>query len=154
MELGQKAPHVSLYNSEKQKISLEDYKGRNVVVLFFPLAFSGVCTRELCEMRDNISIYSGLNADVFAISIDSVYTLAKYKEDQNLPFTLLSDFNREASKAFHVLYESFSYDMKYVSKRAAFVIDGNGIIQYAEVCASPADLPDFSAVQSVLKNLN
>jgi peroxiredoxin len=153
MEVGQKAPDINLYNSEKHKISLGEYQGKNVVVLFYPLAFSGVCTKELCEMRDNISVYAGLNADIFAISVDSVYVLAKFKEDQKLPFVLLSDFNRDASKAYDVLYENFSYDMKNVSKRAAFVVDGNGIIQYAEVCGSPADLPNFSAVQEVLENL-
>jgi peroxiredoxin len=155
MEVGQNAPDITLVDTEKNKVSLADFKGKNVVVLFFPLAFTSVCTTELCNMRDNISLYNNLNAEILGISVDSFYTLAKFKEEQNLNFRLLSDFNKEASKAFDVLYESFGpFEMKGVSKRAAFVIDKEGVIQYAEVCASPGDLPDFNAIQSALKPLN
>jgi peroxiredoxin len=155
MEVGQNAPDITLVDTEKNKVSFVDFKGKNVVVLFFPLAFTSVCTTELCNMRDNISLYNNLNAEILGISVDSFYTLAKFKEEQNLNFRLLSDFNKEASKAFDVLYESFGpFEMKGVSKRAAFVIDKEGVIQYAEVCASPGDLPDFNAIQSALKPLN
>jgi peroxiredoxin len=155
MQVGQKAPDVSLVDTEKNKVSLADLQGKNVVLLFFPLAFTSVCTTELCNIRDNIALYNNLNAEVFGISVDSFYTLAKFKEEQNLNFSLLSDFNKEASTAFNVLYESFGpFEMKGVSKRAAFVIDSMGVIQYAEVCASPGDLPDFNAIQCALNDLS
>jgi peroxiredoxin len=155
MQVGDIVPKISLVDTDKNKVDFSDFQGKNVVVLFFPLAFTSVCTTELCNIRDNISLYNNLNAEVIGISVDSFYTLAKFKEEQNLNFSLLSDFNKEASKAFDVLYESFGpFEMKGVSKRAAFVLDKEGVIKYAEVCASPADLPDFNAVQCVLNDLS
>ena len=154
IEIGQKAPGFSLYDSGKKKVDMEDLKGSNILLLFFPLAFTSTCTKELCSIRDNISMYNSVNAQVFGISVDSLYTLAKYKEDQQLNFTLLSDFNKEASLAYGSLYDSFSYEMKGVSKRAAFVIDKGGFVRYAEVLEKAADLPDFDAIQSVLAALD
>ena len=154
MKAGDKAPEIALYDTSKNKVSLSDFKGKNVVVLFFPLAFTSVCTAELCEMRDNIATYNNLHAEILGISVDSLYTLGKFKEEQNINFSLLSDFNKEASNAYDVLYETFGFNMKGVSKRAAFVIDKEGIIQYAEVCASPGDLPSFSGIQETLMKLN
>ena len=150
---GQAAPSIKLYSSDKKPVLLEDYRGNNVLVLFFPLAFSSVCTAELCSIRDNIARYNEIDALVVGISVDSVYVLNKFKEDQHLNFTLLSDFNKTASKAFDVLYETFGYDMQGVSKRAAFVIDKTGIVRYSEECASPADLPNFNKIQEVLLGL-
>ena len=154
IQTGQQAPNINLFDSDKNKVFLSDQKGCNVVVLFFPLAFTSVCTAELCSVRDNISSYNNANAKVFGISIDSLFTLRKYKAEQNLNFPLLSDFNREAAKAYSVLYETFpSFEMQGVSKRAAFVIDKEGVIQYAEVCPTPDDLPDFEAIQQTLAGL-
>lgn len=150
---GQAAPGFSLYDTEKNKVSLEDFTGSNVVLLFFPLAFTSVCTRELCSVRDNIAAYDNANTTVLGISVDSLYTLAKFKEDQQLNFKLLSDFNKEVSASYDSLYGQFSYDMKGVSKRAAFVIDGNRIIQYGEVLENAGEVPDFSAITSVLNTL-
>ncbi len=123
IEIGSQAPGFSLYSSEKEKVSLTDYKGKNVVLLFFPLAFTGVCTKELCNVRDNIGAYNNSKAKVIAISVDSPQTLAKFKEDQQLNFPLLSDFNKTVSAEYGSIYETFSLDMKGVSKRSAFVID-------------------------------
>jgi glutaredoxin-dependent peroxiredoxin len=153
LQKGDKAPNFKLYNSDKQEVSLSDYKGKNVVILFFPLAFTGVCTAELCEMRDNISSYSNLNAEILGISVDSLFTLEKFKAEQKLPFNLLSDFNKETSSAYGSLYENFVLGMKGVSKRSAFVVDAEGTIQYAEVLESAGDLPNFEAVQDALKSL-
>lgn len=151
---GQPAPDFSLYDSDKQKISLSDYKGKNVLLLFFPQAFTGTCTKELCSTRDNIALYNQANAQVFGISVDSVFTLAKYKEEQQLNFPLLSDFNKSTSAAYASLYEDFVFDMHGVSKRSAFVIDKDGIVRYAEVLEKATDLPDFSAIQKTLSELN
>lgn len=151
---GQKAPEFTLFNSDKKEISLTNFKGKNLIILFFPMAFTSVCTAELCEMRDNISTYSDLNADVVGISVDSPFTLAKFKEDQKLPFDLLSDFNKETSQAYGSYYETFAMNLKGVSKRSAFVIDQDSVIQYAEVLESAGDVPDFQAVQKTLASLN
>jgi glutaredoxin-dependent peroxiredoxin len=153
LQKGDKAPDFKLYNSEKQEVSLSDFKGKNVVVLFFPLAFTSVCTAELCEMRDNISTYASLNAEILGISVDSLFTLEKFKAEQKLPFNLLSDFNKETSSAYGSLYENFVLGMKGVSKRSAFVIDTEGTVQYAEVLESAGDVPNFQAVQETLKSL-
>ena len=153
LQIGNKAPDFKLYNSDKQEVSLSDYKGKNVVILFFPLAFTGVCTAELCEMRDNMGSYAKLNAEILAISVDSLFTLEKFKAEQNLPFNLLSDFNKEVSAAYGSLYENFVLGMKGVSKRSAFVVDTSGTIQYVEVLESAGDIPDFTAVQAALAEL-
>ena len=155
ISIGQVAPAFTLFDTDKKAISLSDYKGKNVVILFFPLAFTGVCTTELCSIRDNIGVYNTANAEVLGISVDSLFTLGKFKEDQKLNFSLLSDFNKTASKAFDVLYETFpAFEMQGVAKRSAFVIDKEGVVQYAEICPTPGDLPNFEAIQTVLNTLN
>jgi len=155
IEKGQQAPAFTLYNSEKNKVSLADFNGKNVVILFFPLAFTSVCTAELCSVRDNITLYNNSNAQVLGISVDSLFTLDKYKNEQNLNFPLLSDFNKTVSTAFGVLYDTFpAFEMEGVSKRAAFVIDKDGVVQYSEVCPTPGDQPDFAAIQETLASLN
>jgi peroxiredoxin len=154
IEIGQKAPEFSLYNSEKEKIQLSDYKGKNVLLLFFPLAFSSVCTKELCNIRDNMASYSHVNAQVLGISVDSVYTLAKFKEEQQLNFPLLSDFNKEVSASYDSLYETFGYEMKGVSRRAAFIIDKEGILRFMEILPKASQLPDFEAIRANLEKMS
>ncbi|HTI08623.1 MAG TPA: redoxin domain-containing protein [Puia sp.] len=154
IQVGQPAPDFSIYDSDKKKVSLSELKGKNVLLLFFPQAFTGTCTKELCSTRDNIALYNQAGAQVLGISVDSVFTLAKYKEDQHLNFPLLSDFNKEVSAAYGALYDSFVFDMKGVSKRSAFVLDKEGIVRYAEVLETASDLPDFNAIQQTLASLN
>jgi peroxiredoxin len=154
VKIGQLAPDFSLYDSNKNIVTLSELRGRNILLLFFPAAFTGTCTAELCFVRDNMSAYNQVNATVFGISVDMVYTLAKYKEEQRLNFSLLSDFNKQASRDYDCLYETFSFGMKGVSKRAAFVIDKSGMIQYAEVLEKAGDLPNFPAIQQALELLN
>jgi peroxiredoxin len=155
LQKGDKAPNFTLFNTEKNPVNLADFKGKNLIVHFFPLAFTGVCTKQLCTVRDAISMYKNDNADVVAISIDSIFTLGKFKEEQNLSFDLLSDFNKEVSTAYGSLFQTFpAFGMKGVSKRSAFVIDKEGVIQYAEVLESPGDLPNFDAINATLAELN
>ena len=150
IEVGQPAPDFSLYDTGKNLVTLSGQKGKNVLLLFFPLAFTSVCTKELCEVRDHLSDYNEMNASVFGISVDSLQTLAKFKEEQQLNFTLLSDFNKEASTAYGAIYDVFAYGMKGVSKRSAFVIDKEGIIRYAEVLENAGEVPDFGEIQKIL----
>lgn len=153
IEIGQPAPGFSLYNSAKTKVTLSDLKGNNVLILFFPMAFTSVCTKELCSVRDNIAAYEKTNAIVLGISVDSLYTLAKFKEEQQLNFQLLSDFNKEVSTAYGCLYEYWNYDMKGVSKRSAFVINRAGMVKYAEVLENAGTIPDFEKIMSTLISL-
>jgi glutaredoxin-dependent peroxiredoxin len=149
--VGQQAPDFSLYNTEKQKISLHELKGKNVVVLFFPLAFTGVCTTEMCTMRDSLATFNDLNATILGISVDSLFTLDKFKKENNLNFDLLSDFNKSASTAYDSLYEVFpAFEMEGVSKRSAFVINADGNITYSEYCATPGDQPNYEAIKAAL----
>ncbi len=154
IEIGQIAPIFILHDSDKKKVSIADYKDKNVVLIFFPQSFTGVCTAELCSLRDNIALYNNTNAQVLGISVDSVFTLGKFKEEQKLNFPLLSDFNKEVSTAYDAIYNDWILDMKGVSKRSAFVIDKNGIIIYAEVLESAGELPNFEAIQLILASLN
>ena len=153
IEIGQPAPDFTLYDSTKNKITLSDMKGQNVLLLFFPLAFTSTCTAELCSIRDNISFYNNVNAKVFGISVDSLHTLAKYKADQNLNFTLLSDFNKDVSSLYGSIYETFGYNMKGVSKRSAFVIDKDGIVRYTEVLENASEQPNFKNITLILEGL-
>ena len=153
MQVGDKIPEIILFDTEKQEVSLNKQNGY-AVLLFFPLAFTSTCTTELCSVRDEISRYNNFNATIYGISVDSLFTLGKFKEEQNLNFSLLSDFNKEASEAFGVLDETFAFGMKGVSKRSAFIVDQDGIIRYAEICPTPGDLPDFIKIKEVLEQLN
>ena len=153
MTIGDIAPGFSLYSSEKVEVHLSDFKDRNVLLLFFPLAFTSTCTSELCMLRDDLSRYQELDAEVLAISVDAPQTLARFKAELQLNFTLLSDFNKEISTAYDALYEVFSVNLRGVSKRAAFVIDGQGIIRYAEVLENAAHLPDFDAILRTLAGM-
>ncbi|MBP6185324.1 MAG: peroxiredoxin [Saprospiraceae bacterium] len=154
IQIGQSAPDFTLFSSDKKEVTLSDYRGQNVVLLFFPLAFTGVCTAELCAMRDDIATYSNLNAQILAISIDTPQTLAKFREEQHFNFPLLSDFNKSAATSYDCLYETFVMGMKGVAKRSAFVVDKEGVICYAEVLESAGDLPNFEKVRETLAGLN
>ena len=153
---GQQAPDFTLYDSEKHKVSLLDYTDKkNVLLLFFPFAFTRVCTKELCDMRDSIDTYENSLVQVLGISVDSVYVLAKYKADHQLNYPLLSDFNKDVSVLYETIYDSFSdMKMKGVSKRSAFLIDKKRIIRYAEVLEIAGEVPDFRAITDQIRRLS
>ncbi len=152
INVGDKAPDFTLRNSDKELVNLKSFRGQNVVLLFVPMAFTGVCTKELCDMRDSIADYAKLDAQVLAVSVDSVFTLAKWKEEQKFNFPLLSDFNKTVSKKYGTIYKDFVFEMKGVSKRSAFVIDKDGIVQYAEVLENAGEVPNFKAVKAALSH--
>jgi peroxiredoxin len=150
---GDKAPDFTLRASDKSQVSLKDFQGKKVVILFFPMAFTGVCTKELCMMRDGLGAYEQLNAQILAISVDSLFTLDKWKTEQGFNFPMLSDFNKTVSKKYDVLYKEFVFEMKGVSKRSAFVVDGQGTIRYAEVLDNAGDMPNFEAIKRTLESI-
>jgi len=151
LKVGDQAPDFTLLNTEAKEVSLADFAGKKVVLHFFPLAFTGVCTTQLCTLRDNFGFYEGIGAQVLGVSVDSPFTLAKFKEENNYQFPLLSDFNKEVSKAYGAFYEDFVLGLKGVAKRSAFVIDENQKIIYAEVLEKASDLPNFQAIDALIK---
>jgi peroxiredoxin len=153
IKVGDKAPLFSLYNTDKQLVKLEDLRGKNVLLHFFPLAFTGVCTKQLCNARDNMEIYTKLNCTVFGISIDTPHSLKVFKEQQGLTFDLLSDFDKKTIRDYDMYLDDFGLNMHGVSKRGAFVIDKDGIVQYAEVCKELTDQPDYSKIKETLEKL-
>ena len=153
IKIGQKAPLFTLKDTEKKDVSLESFRKRNVVLLFFPLAFAGTCTTELCTMRDDLTSYNDLNAQILAVSVDSVFTLGKFKETLKLNFPVLSDFNKEISAAYGAQYVEFVLGMKGVAKRSAFVIDSEGIVRYTEVLEDAGKLPNFEEIKKALESL-
>lgn len=149
-----KALDFTLKDTKLKDVTLSSYEGKkNVVLLFFPLAFSSVCTTELCTTRDNMKLYNSLDAEVIAISVDSTFSLKAFKEANNLNFTLLSDFNKDVSDAYGVLYEDY-FGMKGVSKRSVFVINKSGEIVHKEILENSGDMPNLNKVQEVLAELN
>jgi peroxiredoxin len=151
IQVGQPAPEFSLFNTSKEQVALSSLRGQKVVLLFFPAAFTGVCTKELCSVRDGITDYNNVNARVFGISTDTVFSLGKFKEEQNLNFDLLSDYNKDVTALYGASYETFVLGMTGTAKRSAFVIDENGVVKYAEVLESAGDLPNFENIMSALK---
>jgi peroxiredoxin len=154
IRVGEPASDFALRGTQSDDpVRLSSFKGqKNVVLLFFPLAWTSVCTKEMCSIRDSYSEYGKLNAQVLGISVDSPFALKAWAKEEGFPFPLLSDFNREVSASYGALYDNLM-GLKGVAKRAAFVIDRAGIVRHAEVLEKASDLPDFAAVQRVLSDI-
>ena len=153
VQVGQEAPDFTLKNTDMQDVTLSAFRGqKNVVLLFVPFAFTGVCTNELCSVRDNLNNYAQLDAEVLGISVDSPFAQKQWKEKENLNFTLLSDYNRQAVKAYDAQYDSL-LGFEGVAKRAAFVIDRQGKVRYAEVLENARNLPNFDRINETLRSL-
>ena len=154
--VGTKAPDFSL--KSKQASGIVDVKlsnnfgKKNTVILFFPLAFTGVCTQEMCDITAGLSAYSGLNADVIGISVDSPFAQEAWAQKEKIGITLASDLNKTTAKAYGVLLDDLA-GLGSVSARAAFVVDKAGVIQYSEQTPTPKELPNFEEVKAVLANL-
>ena len=161
IKVGDKAPDFTLVTKTAegpQLVKLGDLVGKsNIVLLFVPMAFTGVCTTELCDISNGISEFEALDAKVLGISGDNPFAQAVWAEKEKITIPLLSDYEHAVATAYGVAYEQFlpakNLIMGGVAKRSAFVIDKAGIVQYAEIKESPGDLPDFDAVKAVLKAL-
>lgn len=152
-QVGDSAPGFSLKNSNMEDVSLGDFAGKNVVLLFVPLAFTGVCTQELCDISAGINAYDDLGAQVLGVSVDSPFSLKAWADKEGITIPLLSDFNKEVSAAYGAQFEDL-LGFKGIAKRSAFVIDGEGIVRYASVSDDPKVLPDFAAIKACLQSLN
>lgn len=133
-------------------VTLAEHRGTPVVLLFVPLAFSGTCTKELCRVAETWDAWSGLGAKVFGVSIDSPFVVRKWAEEMGVPFPVLSDFNKDAARAYGVLEEDF-FGLRGVAKRSAFVVDGGGRVAYAWTSDDPGVLPPFGDIQAAAKAL-
>jgi glutaredoxin-dependent peroxiredoxin len=155
LTIGTVAPDFTLKtkNAEGLKdVKLSDNFGKkNTVLLFFPLAFTGVCTQEMCDISGGISAYQSLNADVLAISVDSPFAQEAWAEKEKIKVTLLSDLNKTVTKAYDVVFPNLA-DIGDTSARAVFVIGKDGKIAYSEQTPTPKDLPNFEAVKVALTN--
>ena len=152
-EVGSKAPDFTLTNGERQPVALRDHIGSgNIVLAFFPGAFSGTCTKEMCHFRDSMAQLSGLNAQVFGISTDTFFTLKAWGDQQHLGFPLLSDYNKEAIQAYGVVNPDM-IGLKNIAKRAIFVIDKGGVIRYREVLDDARNEPDYGKLQQALRDI-
>src|SRR5216110_1798609 len=156
LSVGTKAPDFSL--KSKQASGLVDVKlsnnfgKKNTLLLFFPAAFTGVCTKEMCDITSGLNAYSGLNADVIAVSVDSPFAQEAWAQKEKIGITLASDLNKKVAEAYGTLLPDL-LGMGSVSARAAFVIDRNGAVQYSEQTPTPKDLPNFNAIQETLGKL-
>jgi peroxiredoxin len=152
LRIGQRVPEFTLPDTNKQERSLSEFtKKGKTVLLFFPFAFSGVCDKEMCVFRDSMARLGSLNAQTVGISVDSLFTLKIFGQTYNIPFPLLSDFNKKVSRAYGVLHETWvAFGYKGVAKRAAFVLDGKGILRYKWVTEAPSDEPPYEEIVSAL----
>lgn len=148
---GDRAPDFVLpLRPGEAPLRLSDYIGqRPVVLLFFPLAFSGTCTEELCRVAEDYGEWTALDAEVVGISVDSPYANQRFAREIDCPFPIVSDFNREASEAYGVLYQDY-FGLKGVSKRAAFVVDRDGEVAYRWVSEDSGVLPPFGEIRDAL----
>ena len=161
LSIGTKAPDfelTTLGSEGPELVKLSDQLGNgNIVLLFVPMAFTGVCTTEFCTVTSELSEYENLNAKVYGISGDNPFAQQNWKEKEGIELTLLSDYEHAVAKAYDVAYDSFLPDknltMGGVPKRSAFIIDREGNIQYAESSDDPGELPDFDAIKAKLGEL-
>ena len=152
INVGSKAPEFALFDTNNKSRSLSEFRGKNIVLAFYPGAFTGVCTKELCTFRDAMSNFNNLNAQVVGISVDAPFANKAFATQNNLQFPLLSDYSREVSKEYGGVHEDFAGMKGYsVSKRAVFIIDAKGNVKYMWVSENPGVEPDYNAISQALK---
>jgi peroxiredoxin len=142
VDVGSPAPDFTLMNQDRQPVSLRDLRGRTLVLVFFPAAFSGTCTKELCTFRDSLARFNDADAQVLGISVDTFFALKAFHEQQKLGFPLLCDFNKEVIREYGVFNEDM-IGLKGIAKRAVFVVDAAGIVRYREVLDDARNEPDY-----------
>jgi peroxiredoxin len=144
-KVGQKAPDFNLTDYEGNKKTLADYKGKNVVLAFYPAAFTGTCEKEMCTFQDAQSKYIELDAEVLGVSVDSRYSNKAFADKNNIKFPLMSDHTRETVKSYVVDHENFGGMPGYTAaKRSVFVLDDNGTVRYKWVADNPGQEPDYN----------
>ena len=154
VEVGQNAPEFTLYDQDRQQRSLGEFKGKNVVLAFYPGAFTGVCTTEMCTLRDRMDQFNSLNAQVLGISVDAPFAQKAWSDQNNLNFPLLSDFNRQTVELYDVAFPNLAGLEGYtVANRAVFIVDKGGVVRYKWLAPSPLNEPDYDEIQQALDRL-
>lgn len=153
--LNETAPDFNLKNTEKNDIALSNYKGKTVVLAFYPGAFTGVCDTEMCSLRDSMNSFNDLNATVLGISVDSPWANAEFAKKYEINFNLLSDYNRDVSKAYDMIFNGLGGLEGYeCSNRGVLIIDREGLIQYRWVAENPGVEPNYSEIIEKVKSLS
>jgi len=158
LKVGDKAPDFKLPSftptEELTHFSLSDFKGKNLVIVFFPQAFTGVCTTEMCTMNDNFNSYKEMNAEVIGVSVDGTFVQKAFASANKINVPLLSDYNREMIRSYDVVQPEFAHGQKETSQRAVYVIDKDGVIRYVEVTENPGVQVNFDAMKKAVEGLN
>ncbi len=152
VDVGSVAPDFTLVNQDREPVTLSASRGRPVILAFFPAAYSGTCIQELCTIRDQLASLGGARAQVYGISVDSLFALKAFQRDQRLPFPLLSDFNKEVIHLYGVFNEDM-IGLKGLAKRSIFVLDAVGIVRYREVLEDARNEPDYARVMATVAAL-
>jgi peroxiredoxin len=151
LRVGDKAPDFTLLDTERQPKSLKDFLGKKTVVAFFPGAFTGACTREMCSFRDSLSAFNSMNAGVVAISVDSPFANKAFAENNKLGFPVLSDYTRETSNRYAGVYNDFGGMKGYTAaRRAVFILDSTGTVTYAWMTENPGTEPNYDEIKKAL----
>ena len=151
---GNKAPDFTLFDTEKKARSLKEFLGRKIVLAFYPGAFTGVCTKEMCALRDSMTRFNELNAQVVGISVDSPFANKGFAAQNNIQFPLLSDFARGTIQAYGIVHDGFGGLTGYTaSKRSVFVLDKEGVVRYAWVSDNPGVEPNYEEVTKALASI-
>jgi peroxiredoxin len=153
VKIGDKAPDVELVDTDLKKVKISDFKGKVVVLAFYPAAFTSVCTKEMCTFRDNMAKFNSMNAVVLGVSVDPPFSNKAFKEQNKINYTILSDFKREAVKAYGVEGELPVLKDYKLAKRSVFVIDKEGVIRYAWVSENPGVEPNYDEIAEVVRKL-
>lgn len=151
IEVGEKAPDFTLVNQDREKVTISDYRGGNVVLAFYPGAFTGGCTKEMCTIRDDIAKLEDLSASIFGISVNDPFSNKAFHEENVLNFPLLCDYNREVVKRYDVYHENFAGLEGYtVAKRSVFILDSEGVVKYKWVTENPGVMPPYEEIKQQL----
>jgi peroxiredoxin len=154
VDVGQSAPGFTLYDQDRQQRSLADFKGKSVVLAFYPGAFTGTCTTEMCTLRDSIEQFNSLNTQVLGISVDPPFAQKAWADQNNLNFPILSDFNRQATNQYDVALPNLAGMEGYVAcNRAVFIVDKDGVVRYRWIAPSPVNEPDYDEIRQNLDQL-
>lgn len=151
VQVGQQAPDAVLVSGDRKQVKVSDFRGKPVVLAFFPAAFTGVCTREMGHFRDQLSRFASLGAQVVGISADTPFVQAEFARQNKLTFPLLSDFNRQAMKAYGVYDDNFLGLLDGIAKRSVFVLNAEGMVVYAWVSEIPGVEPPYAEVETAVE---
>jgi peroxiredoxin len=154
INVGQKAPDFKLVDKDRNEVTLDSFKGKNLILFFYPLAGTGVCTKEVCALQEDFKMYQGLGANVVGISVDTIFAIKWFSEQNKIEFPLLSDFNKKTIRDYDVVLPEFIVGYKEVAKRSTFVIDKDGIVRFVEILPTAGDFPNMDAIKEAVRKLS